>query len=150
MRSLTSFDLYEFVVQTHLTGEGCAVIPQVPILHSVEGKRWEAYPDFLAINFRRKELQIVEVSKDGSLGKARKLAEKLAPEYRNTIEQHIRTITLNGQLDSFGFVWRFFLRKGIAERFKSLGHAQAYVDSGNRLEVMTLEDVFESVKTTMP
>jgi hypothetical protein len=57
-------DFYEDVVHFYLTAiEKCAVVPQVEILKSTTGELWSAYPDFLAIDFQKQSIQIIEVTK---------------------------------------------------------------------------------------
>lgn len=98
-------DLYEELVHFYLTVvEGCAATPQVPILRSIEDKPWYAYPDFLALDFKHRTIQIVEVSKATAPGVGPKLAEKLKPEHRKNVEHYIRAKTLNGQLEDFSSV----------------------------------------------
>jgi hypothetical protein len=146
-------DLYELLTQMYLTiQEGCAVIPQVPILRSIDGKPWNACPDFLAINFDAKLLEIVEVNKSNALSKIRGLAERrLAMGHRDEIEHYVRTSTLSLQLDSFSVGWRFFVRdEGVVKAFKSFPVSLSYVESGGRLKVNSLREVFDSIRDLMP
>jgi hypothetical protein len=144
-------DLNELLAQMYLTiREGCEVIPQVPILRSINNEPWEACPDFLAVHFRKQLLEIVEVSKDAARSKARALAEKLAPDNRKHIEQYVRNATLSHQLDSFSFGWRFFVRRSNVDLLKSLPVSLTYVESGGRLQVTAPEDMFDSIRDSMP
>jgi hypothetical protein len=144
-------DLHELLAQMYLTiREGCAVIPQVPIVRSIENKPWDACPDFLAIHFSKQLLEIVEVSKDGSRSKARDLAAKLASDHRSHIEHYVRTATLSHELASFSLGWRFFVRRTNVEGLKSSPISLAYIESGGRLEVTALEEVFDSIRDSMP
>lgn len=60
-------DFYEALVETYLTVvEGCAVIPQAPIREDIHGNPWEAYLDFVAINFQHRRIEVIEVSKASS------------------------------------------------------------------------------------
>jgi hypothetical protein len=95
-------------------------------------------------------LEIVEVSKDAARSKARALAEKLAPDNRKHIEQYVRNATLSHQLDSFSFGWRFFVRRSNVDLLKSLPVSLTYVESGGRLQVTAPEDMFDSIRDSMP
>jgi hypothetical protein len=142
-------DLYEQIVEIYLTAvEGCAVIPQVPILQSTKGEPWEAYPDFLAVDFKKRRVSIVEVSKAGSRNVAKKFSDKLQPDYRNNIEQYIKNKTLNNQLD-FPIHWRFFVRKQHCQRLESALAFREYIETGGQAEVIPLEDVFDKIGHSM-
>jgi hypothetical protein len=144
-------DLYEALVEMYLTVfEGCAVIPQVPILEDVNGKGWEACPDFLAIDFREGRIQVVEVTKTLDGGAVKELANrKLEAHYRENVEHYVRTKTLAKQLQ-LPTHWRFFVRAGKEGAVRS---AQAYVDfpeAKDRVQITKLEDVFDEIKRVMP
>jgi len=143
-------DLYEEVVHFYLTViEGCAVTPQVPILRSIEGKEWYAYPDFLALNFKDRLIQIVEVTKATDPKSSLKLAAKLRPDHRDNVEHYIKTVTLDNQL-SFEICWRLFVRRENMGRLKSDPDFVTYEKSGGRPKVMALEDVFDAIRVRMP
>jgi hypothetical protein len=139
-------DLYEDAVESYLTiCERCAVIPQVPILKDQEGQPWEAYPDFLALNFGQQQAWIVEVTKSRNWGSVKNLIQKRAIE-RPDIEAYIKRFTLNGQISDFGIEWRFFVRA--EHKTKAEGIAvEANFRAGS---ITTLESVFHWLVETMP
>jgi hypothetical protein len=144
-----SLDLYEDLVQLYLTVfEDCAIRPQVPIRKSLTGEDWEAYPDFLAIDFKKRRILIVEVSKAADRGVAGKFAEKLrSEEYRSNVEHYLRNTTLNNHLNDFMIQWRFFVRRANVSVLES--GIREFIDTG-QAEVTTLEDVFDTIRNHMP
>ncbi len=136
-------DFYEALVETYLTViEKCAVLPQVPILRDARGKPWEAYPDFLALDFKKRQIQIVEVTKAREERAVRRLAkDRLDPGYRGNVENYVKTFTLDSQID-FAVRWRFFVREEHLTALRSV--------TGKEAEAMALEDVFDALKKKMP
>src|SRR5438094_7731216 len=115
-------DMYEALVEAYVTIiEGCAVIPQIPILKNRKGEAWEAYPDFLALDFKKREAQIIEVTKSGD---ASGLIQKRNGQ-RDEIESYVKNHSLDEQI-GFPIRWRFFIRGGktqtkAARRLRELG-----------------------------
>lgn len=143
-------DIYEQIVELYLTAiEGCAVLPQVPILQSIGGKPWEAYPDFLAIDFNKRRISIVEVSKSSSRDTAMNLAAKLQPEHRGNVEHYVKSSTLNNELN-FPIHWRFFVRRSNIAVLQSAPAYREYIGKGGQAEAIALEDVFDRIKDSMP
>lgn len=143
-------DFYEQIVQAYLTTfERCAVLPQVPILHSVTGQPWEACLDFLALDFSKRRIQIVEVSKATTRSKPKDLAAKLQPSYRENVEQYVKEVTLNKELD-YPIHWRFFVRRENADLLKSDQAFLEYTARGGQAEVTELEAVFDKIRDRMP
>jgi hypothetical protein len=143
-------DIYEQIVELYLTAvEGCAVIPQVPILKSIEGKPWVAYPDFLGIDFDKQCIWIVEVSKSTTRETAINLAAKLQPEHRSNIEHYVKSSTLNNELN-FPIYWRFIVRRSNIEVLKSSPAYREYTEKGGQVEPIALEDVFDRIRDLMP
>lgn len=137
-------DLYEDLVETYLTVvEGCAVIPQVPILKNRKGEDWSAYPDFLALRFRPQEAQIVEVKKSTGWQAVRELIEKRFAQ-KEEIEDYILKHTLDQRLD-FPFRWRFFIRKVHKSKAEKL-----ILDLGFNAETTDLEFIFSDLARRMP
>lgn len=143
-------DIYEQIVELYLTVvEGCAVIPQVPILKSIEGKPWAAYPDFLGIDFNKRCIWIVEVSKSTSRETAINLAAKLQSEHRSNIEHYVKSSTLNSEVN-FPIYWCFFIRRSNIEVLKSAPAYREYTEKGGQVELFALEDVFDNIRDLMP
>jgi len=143
-------DLYEELVHFYLTVvEGCAAIPQVPVLRSIDDEPWYAYPDFLALDFKERSIQIIEVSK-ATTPSFPKLAEKLKPDHRKNVEHYIRTKTLNGQLPDFSICWRFFVREANIERLRSQQDFRDYENSGGPARITALEKAFDEIRGQMP
>lgn len=141
-------DFYEEGVLFFLTAiEGSVVLPQVPVtVKDANGKSiWEAYPDFLALNFKKRQIQILEVSKSNNKDTIKKLVEKADQKYRNIVEKHVREEILKGELDEFLFDWRFFVRKQEVESLK-----QKIDKLGCIAEVNSIEAIFESIMQRMP
>ena len=139
-------DFYEEIVELYLTAvEGCAVIPQVPILESTTGEPWEAYPDFLAIDFSKREISIVEVTKAGTRDVVKRFSAKLKDQYRNNVEQYIKKKTLNNQL-SFTTHWRFFVRRDHVKLLEASTNYREYLEAGGKAEVIALEDILDRIR----
>lgn len=137
-------DLYEQLVETYLTViEGCAVIPQVPILKNSSGENWSAYPDFLALNFGKQLAQVVEVNKSTSPQRMANLLRRRFEE-RLDIEHYIRNHILDQQL-KFPFRWRFFIREAHRQAAESILR-----ELGFDAEISFLETVFDALKARMP
>jgi len=146
----TGMDLYEQVVQMHLTVfERLAVIPQFPVLFDdkdepwVEGCKvaWSAYPDFLALCLLgKREAQVIEVSKARQSAKARELVEAMCAN-REKMERYIRWFVG----DDFEISWRFFVRE--ANKDTLVRQLQA---KGIPPKVTALEELFDKLKRVMP
>jgi hypothetical protein len=146
-------DTYEQLVQTYLTVvEKCAVIPQFPILFDQDDKpwskghriSWSAYPDFLAVDFLNRQVQIVEVTKALSSKKPEELVEKLLA-HRERIERYVRWFTN----DYFPLCWRYFVRDANKDKLhKELTRIAG--SEGQKWQVTALEDVFDELKRVMP
>jgi hypothetical protein len=104
-------NIYEQVVELYMTQvEGCAVMPQLRIEKLPCGLSWKARPDFVAINFRAREVQIVEVSNHAARTRAagaavNRLASKLDPPYRGSLEAAVQEIALANRLRDWPFRW---------------------------------------------
>jgi hypothetical protein len=141
-------DFYEDVVNFYLTAiEKCAVIPQVEILRSKTGESWSAYPDFLAVDFQKQEIQIIEVTKAWKI--ASKLAPKLNARHREHVEDYIRKTTLRNCL-SFPIVWRFFVRGEEKTALEAHAEFRAYREGGGDVRVTPLQQVFKELSENMP
>jgi hypothetical protein len=141
-------DFYEGIVEFYLTVvEGCAVIPQAPILKNKEGDDWIAFPDFVAVNFQKQRIEIVEVTKSAYPGPVRWVARKLLPLYRENVESYVTNTTVARQL-TFPIHWRFFVRE--AQR-KTLESQEAFRQfDKDRVHVVNLEEVFDKIRDIMP
>ena len=144
-----TMNLYEQLVEVYLTViERRAVIPQFRVMLDTEGKSWvegkrvgwSAFPDFLAVDFARKEIQIVEVTSSADGAKPKELVHKMLGN-RQTIEDYTRTFVGN----DFPIAWRFFVRHSLANNLEAELRT-------NQIEasVTTLEDVFDALKRKMP
>jgi hypothetical protein len=141
-------DFYEDVVEFYLTVmEGCAVIPQAPILKNKEGEDWTAFPDFIAINFQQKRVEIIEVTKSVFPNPVKRLADKLLPNHREHVEHYVINTTFAGQLH-FPIHWRFFVRQMQEETLRSQDAFREF--DPNRVRVTALENVFNELRDRMP
>src|SRR5579863_6733407 len=131
-------DMYEQLVETYLTVfEHLAVIPQFPVVFDDKGnpifEETEAkvsgkkYPDFLALDIRKRQAQIVEVTKS-AYPQAVKLAKRVL-DNKKQIEKYVTWFA-----PEFRIQWRLFVRQKIAARFKSTLEA-----GGIQPEITTLE-----------
>jgi hypothetical protein len=142
-------DFYEQLLHFYLTAiEKCAVIPQVEVLRSPTGESWIAYPDFLALDFNKRLIQIIEVTKGWKA--ATRFGPKLKQEHRENVESYIKSSTLQGQLKDFSILWRFFVRKADAPKLESHPDLIAYKQSGGNVEIECLEQVFDKLRDQMP
>jgi len=140
-------DFYEQLVHFYLTAiEKCAVIPQVEILLSTAGESWTAYPNFLAIDFNNQVIQIVELTK-GADAVAR-LGPKLKQEHWRNVEAYIKKF-VQGRLN-FPIVWRFVVRQKDIRSLESHPDFVAFTESGGVATAESLEDMFDTLKNTMP
>lgn len=140
-------DFYEELVMFYLTAiRGLLVRPQVPIvLTGQNGKvTWEAYPDFLTVDFERKQIAVVEVSKNWKV--AKNIRHKLSADYRTTVEKHVRQM-LKDELPQFPLHWHFIVRTQAVDTLKGLLEREAFVQI---TEVTSIESIFEIVRKTMP
>lgn len=140
-------DFYEELVMFYLTAiRGLLVRPQVPIvLTDQDGKvTWEAYPDFWAVDFEKKQIAVVEVSKNWKV--AKNIQHKLSADYRTTVEKHVRQM-LKDELPQFPLHWHFIVRVQAMDTLKGLLEKEALVQI---TEVTSIESIFEIVRKTMP
>jgi hypothetical protein len=93
-------DMYEQLVQSYLTiFEHLAVIPQFPVLFNDKGKPcfhvgpgtvgWAAFPDFLALDMRSHQAQIIEVNKSPYPDKIGRLVRRTLGN-REKIESYVK------------------------------------------------------------
>ncbi len=152
-------DLYEQLVGIYLTVfEHLAVVPQFlvlfdekdqPCFAESEGKRsFGTCLDFLAVDMKKRQVQVVQVRK------------ALGPDKTLQLTNHIIEKRPDGQTDGeiigryikwfvgedFAVQWRFFVRaqnvKALEERLQQAPQTTATVTA--------LEDVFEKLKNVMP
>ncbi|MGD0290276.1 MAG: hypothetical protein ABSC63_11565 [Candidatus Binataceae bacterium] len=141
-------DFYEQVIEFYLTAiEGCAVLPQVNVTHSSSGEPWNACPDFLALDFGKKQVQIIEVSKKWD--SPTRLALKWHADYRKNIEYFVRNSILRNHLE-FELLWRFIVRGPNVEKLKSRSEYRDFIATGGKATVESIEMIFDSIKEKMP
>ncbi|MGA9059487.1 MAG: hypothetical protein WB763_23600 [Terriglobia bacterium] len=144
-------DLYEELVESYLTiFEHLAVIPQFPVLfndkdepcfhESPEKLGWSAFPDFLAVDLRSHQAQIIEVNKSGYADKISDLMKRTLAN-REKVESYVKWFVP----DAFPIQWRFFVREKMVDRVKREIEA-----GGVQPSITTLEAVFDKLKQTMP
>jgi hypothetical protein len=141
-------DVYEDIVMLYLSAkEGALIRPQVRILRQdPSGGPWEAYPDFLAINFLKPSIEVVEVSKAWDAPKD--LASKLTRPHRENVEQGVRELIPGARLDAPIF-WRFFVRRERCGALRSRQEYRTFVQERGEeaAEVTPLEDVIDWLRT---
>jgi hypothetical protein len=138
-------DLYEQLVETYLTVfERNFVLPQpavklgtgdVPIGLFETGSNWDAWPDFIALDFEGKRIQIVEVSKSTAVSDVRGKLKKYEDKH---YEAWIRRVLPN-TMNDFQITRRFFVRASVKEKL-----------GATELEISTLEHVFDTIRDKMP
>lgn len=152
-------DLYEQLVGIHLTVfEHLAVIPQFlvlfdekgqPVFAESEGKRsFSACVDFLAINSKKRQAQVVQVRKALAKKEALRLADQLTkkrPDGKTDGEIIDRYIKWFAERD-FSVQWRFFVRAHNVEALE----ARLREERQTSVSVVALEGVFEKLKNVMP
>ena len=142
-------DLYEEIVGFYLNVfEGCFLLPQAPVKLGENGKpldldasgvKWEAYPDFIAIDFRKPRIQIVEVTKIRDKKRVKqRIEEKLDASYVANIDHWVRTVLPESVRDLM-LTRRFFLRSEVIPE---------PIDA--RAEFSSLQTVFNAVRDRMP
>ena len=140
-------DIYEQLVHCYLTAvEACAVIPRSEILQSIVVESWTQPPDFLAIDFRKQVIQIIEVI-DG-WGAAARLGSKLKHQHRGNIEALLAKYVQQEHLD-FPIIWRFFARRDDIPRLESNPDFAAFRETGCVDSPESLEDVFDTLKAAI-
>jgi hypothetical protein len=144
-------DMYEQLVENYLTiFEHLAVIPQFPVLfndkdepcfHETPGAlAWDAFPDFLAVDMRNRQAQIIEVNKSGYPDQISQLVRRTLGN-REKVESYVKWFVS----DTFPIQWRFFVRDKMVDRLKREIEA-----GGIQPSITKLEDVFNKLRDRMP
>jgi hypothetical protein len=144
-------DLYEQLAEEYLTiFEHLAVIPQFPVLfdekgqpcfHEASGKRsWTAFPDFLAVDIKNRQAQVVEVNKSVYPDQVSDLATRTLAN-RTKIEEYVMWFMADG----YQIRWRFFVRLEMAEKLEA-----RLLKGGLQGSITPLEDVFNKLRDRMP
>ncbi len=138
-------DFHEELVHFYLTAyRGLSALPQAAIQKDVNGRPWNADLDFMAVDFAKKNIYLVEVS--SSTDYPVKICERLVdPNFKN-IEPYVRTEILQNELSSFTLSWWFFVRSRHADKIKKESSYLEYVESGGHCEVTALQDVLDQIK----
>jgi len=146
-------DFYEQLVQIYLTVfEHCFVLPQPPIKLSeteepvdlfLGGTRWEKYPDFLALDFSKGRIYIIEVTKSLDQGAVRDKVKGYDQRSRDRIRKWIQKSHPGAlQVCGGGIDLRFYVRnQEVADKLQR---------DHQDVEFRSLETVFEAVKDKMP
>lgn len=140
-------DYYEEAVLFHLTSiKHMFVLPQPAIVERDEfGKvSWEAYPDFLAVNFNEPSIEVVEVTKAWKIDKVR---EKCKASYLQIVERNIREKILQRELTSFSLNWHFIVRSALVERVREELDKNGL---GSNARVTCLEKILEEIAKQLP
>lgn len=138
-------DLYEQLVEFYLTVfENNFVLPQPPVKLGTNdqpiglfdsGSKWDAWPDFVALDFSRKRIQVVEVTKTLNLAEVKEKVEK----YKDSrYDSWIRQV-LPSSFSEFPIIRHFFLRQAVIDKIGSL-----------EPETTPLERVFDAIRNKMP
>jgi len=144
-------DMYEQLVESYMTIiEHLAVIPQFPVLFNDKGEpcfhetagtpAWDAFPDFLAVDLKGHEAQIIEVNKSEYPDQIRHLVRRTLAN-REKIESYVKWFVS----DTFTIQWRFFVRDKMVDRLKREIEA-----GGIQPSITKLEDVFNKLRDCMP
>ena len=138
-------EFYEELVYFYLTAyRGLPVLPQAEIKKDVNGHSWRADLNFMALDFMKKSIYLVEVS--SSTQYPTKICERLAELNYKNIEPYVRTEILRKELPSFTLSWWFFVRSRHADQIKREPSYLKYVESEGRCEVTALQDVLDQIK----
>ncbi len=144
-------DFYEQLVEEYLTiFEHLAVIPQFPVLFDEEGRpcfheapgnrSWAAFPDFLAVDPKNHQVELIEVNKSPYLDQVRELARRTVAN-RTKIEEYVTWF----MVDQYQIRWRFFVRLEMADKLRA-----RLSKGGLQAGITPLEDVFNKLRDRMP
>jgi hypothetical protein len=144
-------DMYEQLVESYLAiFEHLAVIPQFPVLFNDQGEpcfhespgtlAYDAFPDFLAVDMRGRQAQIIEVNKSEFPDKIRHLVRRTL-DNREKVESYVKWFVS----DTFPIKWRFLIRHKMVDRLKRELEA-----GGIQPLITTLEEVFNRLRDVMP
>ena len=138
-------EFYEELVHFYLTAyRGLAVLPQAEIQKDMNGHSWKADLDFMALDFMKKSIYLVEVS--SSTDYPIKICERLAEPNCKNIESYVRAEILRNELQSFTLSWWFFVRRRHADKINKDPLYLKYVESSGRCEVTALQDILDQIK----
>ncbi len=138
-------DFHEQLVHFYLTAyRGLSALPQAAIRKDVNGHPWNADLDFMAVDFTKKNIYLVEVS--SSANPPVKIYKRLADLNFKNIEPYVRTEILQNELSSFTLSWWFFVRSRHADKIRKESSYLKYVESGGHCEVTTLQEVLDQIK----
>ena len=138
-------EFYEELVHFYLTAHRkLSVLPQAEIQKDMNGHSWKADLDFMALDFMKKSIYLVEVS--SSTQHPTKIFERLAELNYKNIEPYVRTEILRNELPSFTLSWWFFVRDRHSDMIKTQPSYLKYVGFGGRCEVTALQDVLDQIK----
>jgi hypothetical protein len=113
--------LYESIVLHYLTHEGRAFVSPQFSVKGKSGRVWST-PDFVLLDFDKREVQIVEVSVDAN---PRKLLKKVAQrENQWIVPLKQQFATISKEFDEWPIIVRIFVRGGHVQRFKSLSTSE--------------------------
>jgi hypothetical protein len=144
-------DMYEQLVSNYLTiFEHLAVIPQFPVLFNDKGEpcfhegpgslAWDAFPDFLTVDMRGHQAQIIEVNKSLYRDKISRLVRRTLGN-RPKIQSYVKWFVS----EAFPIRWRFFVRQRMVDQLKCEIEA-----GGIQPTITTLEEVFDKLRDVMP
>jgi hypothetical protein len=124
--------LYEILVMNYLTRGGDTFICPQFVVMAESGSPWSA-PDFVALDFRKKEVQVVEVSVASN---PKTLLGKVKDRNRQWLDNVRRQVPkLSKEFEAWQYVVRLFVRKDARERFEAL------VKEDPSVKVETIEDI---------
>ncbi|MFT4927335.1 MAG: hypothetical protein ACI8WB_003441 [Phenylobacterium sp.] len=130
---------FEQIIMTYLAREGLFLSPQFIVLE--KGKEWSR-PDFIAINFKKKEIQVVEVTTAQDISRLMaKVADKNNQWFDKLIPQ-LKSSKVIPNEDDNG--WTNVVRLFIREDCKQ--YAEKKVKGNDNVFIEILEDLAFSWK----
>jgi hypothetical protein len=118
--------IYESIVLHYLTHEGLSfVCPQFPI-KGPNGCPWSA-PDFVALNFKKKQIEGVEVSVASNVKKLFTKVANREAQWTGHLQSHLARL---GQgFEVWPIVVKVFVRKDFVREFEALTNKQLPVEA---------------------
>jgi hypothetical protein len=116
--------IYESIVLYYLTHEGKAFVSPQFSIKAPTGKEWST-PDFLVLDFARREVQVVEVSVAANVDGLVHKVEQRDKQWINFLHKHLADL---GQgFEKWPIVVRVFVRGDSVGRFNALNTSETPV-----------------------
>jgi hypothetical protein len=139
-------EFWENIVSYYLTvHKQFPVLWQAAIQKDIDGHRWNADLDFLALDFSEKKICLVEVRSSSAYREASTILERLAAHNCKHIENYVRKAILQDELGAFTIKWWFFVRRRHLDSMKSEQLYLEYLRTGGCCEITALQDIQDRI-----